>query len=302
HLLRHSLKNMSGLVLMVSLTVLTGCSNALAEEMEKYMADMEEIHGLDEEFTLAADSLDYEYLPEELSSRSVDVDTERLESISTKLEEDILPVADQMAEKIETVEVNNEELAEMHDSFRESVEIKQDFARQLDEYVEAYLMSVRSNEELIELSQSFMENQKARDGIIEKTDDTDAVGEIDGLIEQINENSESLESESQLLQGDGSIDEKQKHIDEEMMPAIEEHIESLNQMNLETESAIRIRSLSLEMYYGFEKYYQERKNTMTYNERLQDLQLQSIIPMKETYQKLDENYYSRIDEIESELE
>lgn len=293
---------MSGLVLMVSLTVLTGCSNALAEEMEKYMADMEEIHGLDEEFTLAADSLDYEYLPEELSSRSVDVDTERLESISTKLEEDILPVADQMAEKIETVEVNNEELAEMHDSFRESVEIKQDFARQLDEYVEAYLMSVRSNEELIELSQSFMENQKARDGIIEKTDDTDAVGEIDGLIEQINENSESLESESQLLQGDGSIDEKQKHIDEEMMPAIEEHIESLNQMNLETESAIRIRSLSLEMYYGFEKYYQERKNTMTYNERLQDLQLQSIIPMKETYQKLDENYYSRIDEIESELE
>lgn len=300
--MRHSLKNMSGLVLMVSLTVLTGCSNALAEEMEKYMADMEEIHGLDEEFTLAADSLDYEYLPEELSSRSVDVDTERLESISTKLEEDILPVADQMAEKIETVEVNNEELAEMHDSFRESVEIKQDFARQLDEYVEAYLMSVRSNEELIELSQSFMENQKARDGIIEKTDDTDAVGEIDGLIEQINENSESLESESQLLQGDGSIDEKQKHIDEEMMPAIEEHIESLNQMNLETESAIRIRSLSLEMYYGFEKYYQERKNTMTYNERLQDLQLQSIIPMKETYQKLDENYYSRIDEIESELE
>ncbi|HIW12667.1 MAG TPA: EMYY motif lipoprotein [Candidatus Salinicoccus stercoripullorum] len=300
--MRHSLKNMSGLVLMVSLTVLTGCSNALAEEMEKYMADMEEIHGLDEEFTLAADSLDYEYLPEELSSRSVDVDTERLESISTKLEEDILPVADQMAEEIETVEVNNEELAEMHDSFRESVEIKQDFARQLDEYVEAYLMSVRSNEELIELSQSFMENQKARDGIIEKTDDTDAVGEIDGLIEQINENSESLESESQLLQGDGSIDEKQKHIDEEMMPAIEEHIESLNQMNLETESAIRIRSLSLEMYYGFEKYYQERKNTMTYNERLQDLQLQSIIPMKETYQKLDENYYSRIDEIESELE
>ena len=280
--MRHSLKNMSGLVLMVSLTVLTGCSNALAEEMEKYMADMEEIHGLDEEFTLAADSLDYEYLPEELSSRSVDVDTERLESISTKLEEDILPVADQMAEEIETVEVNNEELAEMHDSFRESVEIKQDFARQLDEYVEAYLMSVRSNEELIELSQSFMENQKARDGIIEKTDDTDAVGEIDGLIEQINENSESLESESQLLQGDGSIDEKQKHIDEEMMPAIEEHIESLNQMNLETESAIRIRSLSLEMYYGFEKYYQERKNTMTYNERLQDLQLQSIIPMKET--------------------
>src|SRR5699024_9224476 len=293
---------MSGLVLMVGLTVLSGCSNALAEDMEEYMEDMEEIHALDEEFTSAADSLDYDYLPEELSSRSVDVDTERLESISTKLEEDILPVAEQMAEEIEAVEVNNEELAEMHDSFRESMEIKQDFARQLDEYVKAYLMSVRSNEELIELSQSFMENQKERDEIIENTKESEAVREIDALIEQINENSESLESESQLLQGDESIDEKQRHIDEEMMPAIEAHIESLNQMNLETESAIRIRSLSLEMYYGFEKYYQERKNTMTYNHTLQELQLQSIIPMKETYQKLDENYYGRIDEIESELE
>src|SRR5699024_11420042 len=102
-----------------------------------------EIRGLDAECTRAAASLDYEYVPEKLSSRSVGVDTERLESISTKLEEDTLPVADQMAEEIETVEVNNEELAEMNDSFRESVEIKQEFARQLDEYVEAYLMSVR---------------------------------------------------------------------------------------------------------------------------------------------------------------
>lgn len=300
--MHHSLKNIFGLLLMFGLIILAGCSNALAEDMEKYMSDMEEIHELDEQFTAEAESLDYEYLPEELSSRSVDVDTERLEAISGKLEEDIVPLADQMAEKIKAVEVSNEELAEMHDSFKESVEIKQDFAAQLDEYVKAYLMSVRSNEELIELSQSFMENQEERDEIIENTENEEASDEIDNLIEQINKNSESLESESQLLQGDEPVDVKQEHIDDVMTPLINKHIQSLNQMNLETESAIRVRSLSLEMYYGFEKYYQERKNTMTYNEKLQGLQLQSIIPMKETYQKLDENYYSRIKEIESELE
>ncbi len=287
---------------MIALITLAGCSNALAEDMEKYMSDMEEIHKLDDQYTTEAESLDYEYLPEELSSRSGDVDTERLETISSKLEEDILPLANEMAEKIEDVKVSNEELKEPHDSFKESVETKQEFARQLDEYVKSYLMSVRSNEQLIELSQSFMENQEERDEIIENTEDEAAVDEINRLIEQINENSESLESESQLLQGDESIDEKQNHIDEVMGPLIDEHIQSLNKMNLETESAIRVRSLSLEMYYGFEKYYQERKNTMIYNDKLQGLQLQSIISMKETYQKLDDNYYSRLNEIESELE
>lgn len=300
--MHHSFKNIYGLFLLITLITMAGCSNALAEDMEKYMSDMEEIHKLDEQYTSEAESLDYEYLPEELSSRSGDVDTERLETISSKLEEDILPLANEMAEKIEDVKVSNEELKEPHDSFKESVETKQEFARQLDEYVKSYLMSVRSNEDLIELSQSFMENQEERDEIIENTEDESAVDEINRLIKQINKNSESLESESQLLQGDESIDEKQKHIDEVMGPLIDEHIQSLNKMNLETESAIRVRSLSLEMYYGFEKYYQERKNTMIYNEKLQGLQLQSIISMKETYQKLDENYYSRLNEIESELE
>lgn len=270
--------------------------------MEKYMSDMEEIHKLDKQYTSEAESLDYEYLPEELSSRNADVDRERLQKISSKLEEDLVPLADEMAEKIANVKVNNEELTEMHDSFKESVESKQDFARQLDEYVKAYLMSIRSNEELIKLSQSFMENQKERDEIIEKTEDGAAADEIDRIIEQINKNSEVLESKTKVLQGDESVEQKQEHIDNTVAPLIEKQIKSLNQMNLETENAIRVRSLSLEMYYGFEKYYQERKNTMTHNEKLQGLQLQSIIPMKDTYEKLDEKYYNRINEIESELE
>lgn len=300
--MHQSFKNIFGLLISFSLITLAGCSNELEEDMEKYKSDMEEIHKLDEQFTSEAASLDYDYLPEELSSRSVEVDTERLEKISGKLEEDILPLANQMSEKIQDVEVTNEELKEMHDSFKESVEIKQEFAEQLDEYVKAYQMSVRSNEELIKLSQSFMENQKERDKIIENTTNEKTNDEINSLIEQINKNSEALEKESQLLQGDETVDEKQNHIDDVMTPLLDEHIQSLNQMNLKTENAIRVRSLSLEMYYGFEKYYQERKNTMIYNEKLQGLQLQSILPMKDTYEKLDENYYSRIKEIESELE
>ncbi|WP_411843492.1 EMYY motif lipoprotein [Salinicoccus sp. HZC-1] len=300
--MHHNIKNQLGLLLFFSLIILAGCSNKMEEDMKQYMSDMEEIHKLNDEFTSQASALDYEYLPEELSSRNADVDTERLEAISEKLEQDILPLADQMAEKIKGIEVNNEELVEPHDSFKESIELKQDFAQQLDDYVQTYLMSVRSNEELIGLSQSFMENQGERDKVIESATSDMETDEIDRLIDQINKNSESLESESKLLQGDESIDEKQKHIDNVMAPLIDEHIQSLNQMNLETESAIRVRSLSLEMYYEFEKYYQERKNAMTYNEKLQGLQLQNIIPMKETYEKLDEKYFDRINEIESELE
>lgn len=293
---------LSVIILLTCLIALTGCASQLEQDTEQYMNDMESIHDTEEEFQSEVDALDYEYLLDELSSRNEDVDTGRLEEIRAHLEDNVLPLAEQMSEDIENVEVNNEELTEPHDSYTESIELKHQFANQLYEYVDAYLMSEQSNEQLINLSQSFMDNQEERGNVIEAASGETETEEIDQLVEQINTNSEELDSESMLLQGDESIEGKQTHTEEVILPLIEDHIESLDRMNLRTESAIRVRSLSLEMYYGFEQYYQERKTTMLQNQKLQNLQLQDIIAMIDTFEKLDENYHEQLNEIESELE
>ncbi len=265
------------------------------------MTDMEDVHALDSEYDEKMSQLEIGDLPEELSPRNQDIDMERLVSLSETLDQEIMPHVTQMKDAVETVEVSNEELVELHDSYIESLDLKQSFVQQLNDYIETYYMSVRSNEALIQLSQTFMENQEERDAVIDSISSEDETEEIDALIAQINENSTELEEESEVLQQDESRVEKMAHIDEVMLPLINDHIESLNQMNLETDRGVRVRSLTLEMYYGFEKYYQERKNTMQYNEQLQELQLQNILPLRETYQQMDEEYYERLNEIESEL-
>src|SRR5699024_11705189 len=97
-----------------------------------------------------------------------------------------------------------------------------------------------------------------------------------------------------------SIQSKQEQIDDVLLPMLDEHVDSLNQINLSTQRANRVRSVSLEMYYGYISYYEERKNTMLYNEKLQNIQLQNILSLQESYQRLDEEYTKELEELRSE--
>ncbi|WP_342388512.1 EMYY motif lipoprotein [Salinicoccus bachuensis] len=297
----HNTKKSISTFVLLSVFLLVGCTSGFRADFESYMTGMEDVHALDSEYDEKMSQLEIGDLPEELSPRNQDIDMERLASLSEALDQEIMPLVTRMEDAMGDVEVSNEELVELHDSYIESLDLKQSFVQQLNDYIETYYMSVRSNEALIQLSQTFMENQEERDAVIDSISSEDETEEIDALVAQINENSAELEEESEVLQQDESRVEKMEHIDEVMLPLINDHIQSLNQMNLETDRGVRVRSLTLEMYYGFEKYYQERKNTMQYNERLQELQLQNILPLRETYQQLDKEYYQQLNEIESEL-
>ncbi|MBY8910296.1 EMYY motif lipoprotein [Salinicoccus roseus] len=295
-------KKISIIVSMVlGILLLAGCTSSFQADVESYMASMDDVHVLDSEYDEKMSQLEIGDLPETLSPRNEEIDMERLASLIETLDEEIMPIVTQMEEAVAGIEVSNEELAEIHESYLESLELKGTFVQQLSDYTETYYMSVRSNESLIQLSQTFMENQEERDAVIDSISDEAETEEMDAIVTQINENSTALEEEAEMLQQDESRAEKMEHIDEVMLPLINEHIQSLNEMNLETDKGVRVRSLTLEMYYGFEKYYEERKNTMQYNEQLQELQLQNILPLRETYQQLDQEYYDQLNEIESEL-
>ncbi|MFC3389435.1 EMYY motif lipoprotein [Salinicoccus sesuvii] len=288
-------------LILIFVVLAAGCGSNFDAEFDDYMTSMEEVHALDEEYDEKIAQLDIDDLPEEVSTRNSEVNLEKLISISETLDQEIVPVVERMNDKVVGIEVTESSLVDLHETYIESMEVKQNFVQNLNDYVKTYSSSVRSTEELIQLSQDFMKNQSERDEVIESATKESESNEIEGLISQINDNSEELEEESQMLQLDESQSNKMAHIDDTMLPLIDSHIQSLNQMNLDTDRAMRVRSLTLEMYYGFKKYYQERKNTMEYNNRLQELQLQNILPLRETYEELDREYDTQIEEIESEL-
>lgn len=285
------------LITLLTIIFLSACGNDLDDDLENFQADMEETHALDEELQTDIDNLDLQELQSSINDMETSLETEDLEEPLQQID-DMQPKVEELEEQVEGVEIDNNEIAEVFETYEESVAEKNRFLTELEEYLSAYQSALSSSEQLIELSQSFTTKQEERSRVIENTTDEEAADEIDEVIERVNENSEELEEEAQLLQGDEQLEDKQNHIDDVLLPLIDDHIDSLNQMILETQDSNRVRSLTLEMYYGFKTYYEERKNSILYNEVLQEYQLQNIISMKETYENLDEEYQSGLQNLE----
>lgn len=286
-------------LLLIFILILSACGNRLAEEIEGYQQQMDEVYTINDELTNHLDNIDSDKIQNHISDLDTDFESEELEEMISELEGEILPLAESLNTKVEEIEVSDEDIKEQHDKFVESAQVKYEFAEQLSDYLSTYQNSVQASERLIALSQSFMDNQKERDDIIENASDDAVVDEINTLIDQLNANSDELDEASKILEGDESIQSKQEQIDEVLLPMLDEHVDSLNQINLSTQQANNVRSISLEMYYGYVSYYEERKNTMLYNEKLQNIQLQNILSLQQSYQRLDEDYKQEMEELQS---
>ena len=289
----------SAFLLAAVCIMLFGCNNDLAGEIESYEQEMEDIHELDSTIQTQIDSLELEALQESINDMDNTLEAEDLDPRIEQLENEILPEIEELERSLSDVQVDNEELNQVFGTFKENVDVKIDFTEALHEYLTTYQNSLVSSAQLVELSQSFMSNQEERNEVIENAAGDQEQEEIDHIIDQVNENTTELEQQSQILQSDASLEEKRDHIDEVLLPLIDEHINTLNEMFLESQGSVRVRSITLDMYYGFKQYYEERKQTILYNNVLQETQLQNILPMKETYEKLNQEYDDSLENLKS---
>ena len=202
-----------------------------------------------------------------------------------------------MNEKIETVEVSNEELKEVHEDYVESLELKETFAKELGRGIDLYLSYKESTNQLIKDGEAVSAAKKERQSIIQGNHSKVAAAEIDQVIDIVNERSGELEENVGLLQSDNDVAEKQRIVDEVLMPILDTQIDKLNQLSLETDEAKSVRSISLEMFYTFKSYYKERINIIQVYEEEQNLQIQNIVPKTESFNKLDMTYSEKLNQL-----
>lgn len=142
--------------------------------------------------------------------------------------------------------------------------------------------------------------KEERQSIIQKDHSKQTTNEIDEVIDIVNEKSKELEDNVTLLQGDDDADEKERIVEEVLMPILDDQIENLNQLSLETDDAKSVRSMSLEMFYTFKSYYRERINIIKIYEEEQDIQTQKSVSKIETFKKLDDTYHEELNELKEE--
>lgn len=276
--------------LIVIFMTLGACSNSLHDAMEEYQHDMSDIYEADRQLKDLIDSFDLSIFDRDNELLNNEELKSELNDISTMIEDEIIPLHDSISQQLSMVEVPHDDISEAHEIFVESYGVKYEFLNEFDRYVDISYQSIAKSEELVRLSQMFIENQEIRSEYIESAETDEEIAEIEMLIEQINANSEELDETARAVQLEITPQEKQSFIDDTLNPLIEGHIRALNEINLDTDLAIRVRSITLEMYYGYEKYYSERRDTIYYNDELERLQINTILQLIDVYENLDMEY------------
>lgn len=279
--------------------IIAACGNYLEADLHTYEESTEQLTGLNNEFNETVNNMNFDKL-QAMYYEDEDVDIEYLQNLKTEVDETLLPITDSMTEELDSIEVTNNELEELHGTLIESVSVKQDFTQQMSSFLNSYVLSIDSNSQLVSLSQSFITHQEERENIIESAESAEEIDEINKLIDVLNKNSEELDEHSTAFHNEKSVEDKEKYANDILLPMLDEHIGALNSLNISTDKATRARTISLEMYYNYRTYFEERKKVMMSVENLQEVSLQNVLPLIETAATLDSQFKEELESKKNE--
>ena len=285
-----------GLLLVL---LMAGCGDNLEADLHTYEESTEQLVSLNNEFNETVNNMNFDKL-QAMYYGDEDVDIEYLQNLKTDVDENLVPISDSLSEELDNIEVTNSEIEEVHGIISESVSVKKDFTSQMSSFLNSYVLSIDSNSQLVSLSQSFITHQEDRDNIIESAESPEEIDEINQLIEVLNANSEALDEHSTAFHNEKSVEEKEQYANDILLPMLDEHIAALNALNISTDKATHARTISLEMYYNYRTYFEERKNVMVSVENLQEVSLQNVLPLVETAATLDSQYEEALENKKNE--
>ncbi len=279
---------------LLIILVLAACGDNLKADLQTYEESTEQLISLNNEFNDTVNNMNFDKL-QAMYYGDEDVDIEYLQNLKTEVDKNLVPIIDSLSEELDNIEVTNSELEEVHGIMSESVSVKQDFTSQMSSFLDSYVLSIDSNAQLVSLSQSFITHQEDRDNIIESAESAEEIDEINKLILVLNANSEALDEHSTAFHNEKSVKEKEQYANDILLPMLDDHIAALNALNISTGKATHARTISLEMYYNYRTYFEERKNVMVSVENLQEVSLENVLPLVETAATLDSQYKEELE-------
>ena len=284
-----SLKTLIKGSLIMALLFLSACGSSLNEDIKTYENDMEHLIELNSEFNDLVNDMDFDRV-ERMYFDEEETDLAFIQDLINRVDQELVPLADSLGHEVESIQVENPEVQEIHNIMLEDVQVKRDFTAQITSFLNAYASSIDSNEQLVTLSQSFITHQEERDNLIESANSSEEIEEMNTLIDVLNKNSEALDEQITNFQSKESMEEKEQFAKEDLLPLIDQHIEEINALNLTTSTATRARTISLEMNYNYRTYFEERKNVMVSVEQLQELSLENLLSQLDTASTLDSQF------------
>lgn len=287
------------LILLSCLTVLTACGNEVKSDINDYKSQMTDVQSEEKKLVESIDQLKLEKADQLIGTEVTEAKKEKLKSIESSLENKVRPQLAVYEKKLNAVDVQTEEVADVHDIYLDNFKKKKEFIKDIYDYIKLYNESIVSNEEILGYTEVFEKNKAKSEKFADRAiDNKKERSDYNTLTDLINANSESLKSKVEFLMGSASTQEKQTYIDDTLLPLLSSHVEKLNQTNISSSNVIQMRKAQTEIYYSLINYYKERKHAMGIEEQLQNMPIQRILENTKQIKSIDEKYYDALNKLE----
>lgn len=286
-------------LLLVSI-VIAGCGNKVKSDINDYKAQMKDVQSEEKKLVQQIDRLGLDKADQLLGSEVTEEKKKKLKKIEMDINQKIKPQLKVYEKKVIAVKPDTKEVKDVHNIYMINLNKKKEFISELDRYMKLFNQSILSNEKILEYTKVFEKNKALNEKYARKavSNNNDAE-DFDTLSKLVNSNSDVLKEKVAYLTSGGSVNQKQKYIDDTLIPLLKSNVDKLNQTKLKSKNVIGMRKATIETYYSLINYYKERKVAMKTESELQKLPIQNILENTKYIKSIDEKYYDALNALET---
>ncbi|UBH13667.1 EMYY motif lipoprotein [Macrococcus armenti] len=295
-------KNNIFIYLIMSISViLASCGNKVSADINDYNAQMQDVQSEEKKLVNEIDKLGLDKADQLLGAEVTEEKKKKLKSIEQSIEKKIKPQLETYEKKVKKVKPETSEVQEVHNIYKQNLNKKKQFIKDLDQYMKLFNQSIVSNEKILKYTEVFEKNKSLSERYAGKVGNNQkAIKEFEALNKVIRENSDALKEKIEYLSSDKPVKAKQQYIEKSLIPFIQSNVDKLNRTKITDKNVTAVRQATIEIYYSLINYYKERKVAMDIEAKLQNMPIQDILQNTKYIQTIDEKYYEALRKLEEQ--
>lgn len=293
------MKTIIRLTLFFVVVLLAACGNKVKSDINDYKSQMKDVQSEEKKLVDSIDQLELDKVDQLIGSEVTAKKKERLKTIEEDLNNNVQPQLNRYEKKLDAVTIKTDDVKKVHEIYVDNFKKKKKFIQDMQAYIKLYNQSIASNEEILDYTKVFEKNKALTEKYGEKAmENSSEIADYNALSSKINKNSAELKTKVEYLMGNATVAEKQKYIDDKLLPLLDKYVTQLNKTKITSTNVIQMRKAQTEIYYSLMNYYKERKSAMVIEEKLQNMPIQQILANTKMIKSMDDKYYHALKKLE----
>ncbi|WP_414044764.1 EMYY motif lipoprotein [Macrococcus equi] len=286
-------------ILFVSI-IITGCGDKVKSDINDYKSQMKDVQSEEKKLVALIDRLGLDKADQLLGTEVTEEKKKQLKQIEEDINKKIKPQLSIYEKKVRAVEPVTKEVKDVHNIYVRNLNKKKQFISELEQYMKLFNQSILSNEKILDYTRVFEKNKTLNEKYVQRAENNAAdEKDFETLSKIVNNNSDELRKKVAYLTSSATIPEKQKYIDDTLIPLLKTYVDKLNQTKLKSNNVVGMRKATIETYYSLINYYKERKVAMKTEDELQKMSIQDILANTKEIKTMDEKYNEALNDLES---